>query len=235
MTTSSGGTDPFDEITLITEPTREQLTERQLLDYRTEREDSLDWLLKFGKNPDRAEGYAVSTVSNRAYRMDQFYRWVWDDRGEYTSSVTTDDADRYLKHLARQDTTNEHKDTCRKALMMLYSWRHHQRGEDNWEPSIRFTRRNQSTTPRDYLTDTEQYLIEHVLHGLGYTDPTSTAYDGSGPHFVRQLTTFRSVESQRPDYLLKQVDDTLVCILEAKAANRKRSEQQRATSAIISK
>lgn len=79
---------------------------------------------------------------------------------------------------------------------------------------------------------TEQYLIEPVLHGLGYLDPASTEYDGSGPHFVRRPTTFQSVESKRPDYLLEQVDPALVCILEAKAANREQKTQRAATSDI---
>lgn len=79
---------------------------------------------------------------------------------------------------------------------------------------------------------TEQYLIEPVLHGLGYIDPASTEYDGTGPHFVRRPTTFRSVESKRPDYLLKQVDPSLVCILEAKAANKEQKTRRAATSDI---
>jgi hypothetical protein len=79
---------------------------------------------------------------------------------------------------------------------------------------------------------TEQYLIEPVLHGLGYTNPASTEYDGTGPHFVRRPTTFRHVESKRPDYLLKQVDPTLVCILEAKAANKEQKTRRAATSDI---
>lgn len=79
---------------------------------------------------------------------------------------------------------------------------------------------------------TEQYLIEPVLHGLGYINPASTEYDGTGPHFVRRPTTFRSVENKRPDYLLKQVDPRLVCILEAKAANKEQKTKRAATSDI---
>lgn len=79
---------------------------------------------------------------------------------------------------------------------------------------------------------TEQYLIEPVLHGLGYIDPASTEYDGTGTHFVRRPATFRSIESKRPDYLLKQVDPSLVCILEAKAANREQKTRRAATSDI---
>lgn len=79
---------------------------------------------------------------------------------------------------------------------------------------------------------TEQYLIEPVLHGLGYINPASTEYDGVGAHFVRRPTTFRSVESKRPDFLLKQVDPSLVCILEAKAANKEQKTKRAATSDI---
>lgn len=69
---------------------------------------------------------------------------------------------------------------------------------------------------------TEQYLIEPVLHGLEYLDPTSEDYRGTGPHFVRRPSTFRNVEPKRPDYLLANVAPELVCILEAKAANNER-------------
>jgi len=93
------------------------------------------------------------------------------------------------------------------------------------------------TLPGPYVgqqpeTFTEQYLIEPVLHGLGYINPASTEYDGTGPHFVRRPTTFRSVENKRPDYLLKQVDPSLVCILEAKAANKEQKTKRAATSDI---
>jgi hypothetical protein len=79
---------------------------------------------------------------------------------------------------------------------------------------------------------TEQYLIEPILHGLGYIDPASTEYEGEGAHFVRRPTTFRSVEAKRPDYLLEQVDSALVCILEAKAANREQQSERAATNDI---
>ncbi|GAA0530925.1 hypothetical protein ABNG02_02010 [Halorubrum ejinorense] len=69
---------------------------------------------------------------------------------------------------------------------------------------------------------TEQYLIGPVLHGLGYLSSASAEYDGSGPHFIRQPITYRKVEPKQPDYLLKNIDPAIVCIVEAKAVNRER-------------
>lgn len=76
---------PLEDIAVVPEPSEKLLNQRQPFDYRTERENCLEWLLAFGKDPERAEGYAMGTVSNRASRMDQFYRWVWEQEDGYTS------------------------------------------------------------------------------------------------------------------------------------------------------
>lgn len=68
----------LDELTLVTQPAKKYLNQRQLVDYKSQRTDCLQWLLHFGKNPDKVEGYAFETVRARASRMDMFYRWVWD-------------------------------------------------------------------------------------------------------------------------------------------------------------
>lgn len=85
--------------------------------------------------------------------------------------------------------------------------------------------------PEDF---TEQYLIEPILHGLGYWNPISDEYDGEGPHFVRRPSTFRKIEVKRPDYLLKNVSSTTICILEAKAANNEQlhGKKRKATEDI---
>jgi hypothetical protein len=44
-------------------------------------------LLAFGKNPDKAEGYAKGTIKPRAYRLDQFYRFIWEREGGYTVNL----------------------------------------------------------------------------------------------------------------------------------------------------
>lgn len=167
MKNTNQATDPLDEVKLVPKPSEELLNERQFIDYRTEREKCLDWLLTFGKKPKKAEGYATATVENRASRMDQFYRWVWQEEDGYTSALTHDHADGYLRHLARQENSNAHKNSCRKAVMMLYKWRQHQRGADKWEPELTFSQKNQSTTPRDYLTREERTKIRDAALEYG--------------------------------------------------------------------
>ncbi|MFC7212595.1 hypothetical protein ACFQO4_00660 [Saliphagus sp. GCM10025334] len=53
----------LDGITVVTEPSREYLNQRQLVDYRSKRESGLTWLLTFEKAPDQVEGYARTTVT----------------------------------------------------------------------------------------------------------------------------------------------------------------------------
>ncbi len=104
MKNSDQPTDPLDGIKLVPEPSEKLLNERQYLDYRNEREQCLEWLLTFGKDPEKAEGYAKTTVSNRAYRMDQFYRWVWEYEDGYTTNPTHEHADEYQRYLAGTDS-----------------------------------------------------------------------------------------------------------------------------------
>lgn len=72
MKDADTATGPLHGITVLTEPTAELLNERQRIDFHTTRENCLKWLLAFGKNPGKADGYARSTVKTRAHRMDQF-------------------------------------------------------------------------------------------------------------------------------------------------------------------
>ena len=187
MKNADHATDPLEEVTLVPNPSEKLLNERQLLDYRSEREQCLDWLLTFGKDPKTADGYATTTVKNRAYRMDQFYRWVWGQEDGYTSNITHDHADAYLRHLAGQETTNSHKNACRKALMMLFKWRRHQRGADEWTPEISFTRRNKSTTPRDYLTRDERTKVRNASLEYGSVPQRSSVYGEDRDRWLQYL------------------------------------------------
>lgn len=95
-------TEHVDGIVVIPEKSQEYLNERQLVDYRTHREQLIQWTLTLGKDPEKAEGYAHETARQRAYRLDRFYRWVWQNNDGYTLESTTEHADEFLKYLAYQ-------------------------------------------------------------------------------------------------------------------------------------
>jgi len=181
----------LEDITVVPGPTEERLNERQLVDYRSQRESCLDWLLHFGKNPKKAEGYARTTVKYRSHRMDQFYRWVWDEEERYTTNVTHDHADAWLRHVARQDKSNAHKDNCRKAAMMLFKWRSHEHGMDEWDPELSFTTNDGTVNPRDYLTLEERSLIREAAleYGSlpGYTTVSGTEKDKWKAYLAQRL------------------------------------------------
>jgi site-specific recombinase XerD len=149
------------EIKIVPEPTEKQLTEKQLVDYRSHRKQLLKWLLHFGKEPDQAEGYSEHTIRIASYRIDKFYRWVWSDEG-YTTRVTTEMGDDYLRELAYTDDSDAHKSKCLKALKMLYKWRKHQRGGKNWNPDLSFSSSGNAGNPRDYFTREERAKLREA-------------------------------------------------------------------------
>ena len=107
-------------IKLVPEPSRAVLSERQQIDYADHREAVIDWLLVFGKNPAQAEGYARATINNTAQRLDAFYRWVWDEFDGYTTDITHDHADAYVKDLARRDEGNYSRNNTQSSLKRLF-------------------------------------------------------------------------------------------------------------------
>lgn len=156
----------LDEYPIVTENSESYLNQRQLLDYRAEREECLRWLLAYGKDPDKAKGYAKGTIKPRAYRMDQFYRFVWEQEEGYTANLTHDHADAWMDHLAHRDVSAVHKVNCQKSVKMLYKWLHHKRGIGEWSPAITFSADN-SSNPRDYLTREERSAIRDAALEYG--------------------------------------------------------------------
>lgn len=146
-----------EDIPIVPKPSQEFLNPRQQQSYREYREDFLNWLFVFGKNPQKADGYSKAVVKNTAYRTDQFARWVWQKDG-YTTNFTHTLADSYVRHLAGEDTTNSHKDKCVKSIKRLFKWDSYEKGGEGWNPEITFSE-NQSNQPQDYLTKQERKQI----------------------------------------------------------------------------
>lgn len=163
------GTDPTTQkiqgIPLLTQPAEAFLNPRQQLDYAEERRDLIKWLLQIGKDPARGEGYSVNTVKPRTYRMDQFYRWVWNEEDGYMPNVTAEHADRYFEELKLSEKSNVDKNNRIKALKMLFKWRSHRRGCEQWDSEVTFKR--EQTGPRDFLRKEERGKIRQASLEFG--------------------------------------------------------------------
>lgn len=158
---------------IVPQRTREKLNNRQLTDYKTHRTSLVKWMLKLGRDPDRAIGYQPTTVRARCYHTDAFYNWVWDEDDQYTTHVTHEHANEYTRQLAFTDHSATHKTNLVKSVKMLFRWREWQFGEKgDWNPPITYARTETQTTPRDYLTRKERQRLRDV--SLEY---------GSVPHY----------------------------------------------------
>lgn len=162
-------------IPVLTQPTKRYLNDRQQQDYETHRLALLTWLHTTGKNPEANQGYSESTLEKTAYRLDQFYRWVWSEEG-YTTNITHGLADGYLVHLKESDTSASHGNKIVKSIKRLFKWKEYQKGLSSWDPEVEFSTGNDSTQPRDYLTKEERIKIRNAAleYGSipGYNDLT---------------------------------------------------------------
>ncbi|MFC4359308.1 tyrosine-type recombinase/integrase [Halobium salinum] len=158
--------DPED-FAITTKKSRELLTEKELIDYRSHRVDFLRWLIHLGKNPDMAVGYGRDTIQNTAYRTDLFNRWVWQEEDGYTMSLTHAQADEYMEELLYSDTTSTHKANTQKSLKRFYKWLSFEKNGDEWEPSRSFSGSNGSSGPREFLTIEERKKVREAALRYG--------------------------------------------------------------------
>jgi site-specific recombinase XerD len=115
------------------------------------------------QNPEKAEGYAEETVTQRSYRLDKFYRWVWSHEDGYTVEIQPEHAEEYMRHLAMQDYSLSYKSALQKAIKMLFRWRNFQHGTDfDWEPEITFSDDSGTHNPRDFITEIERRKIREA-------------------------------------------------------------------------
>ncbi|MFB1063315.1 tyrosine-type recombinase/integrase [Natrinema sp. H-ect4] len=182
----------IEDIPIVNEPTRAQLNDRQLVDYEEYKASLVRWLLRCGKDPEKVEGYAWSTVRQVAQKADKFYRWVWDDHEGYTTKVGADDAERYITSLLYDENEYSagHMASTQKCLQRLFKWRRHELGETGeWDPDHTFTQ--SLSQPRDYLTVEERKQIREAALEYGsipaYTGLTPVERDEWKTHLAQRF------------------------------------------------
>lgn len=131
----------------VSEPAFEQLNKRQAKDYDHHLGDLHSWMKTEGKNPVKYEGNSEDGADNYMRRLDQFYRWVWQEYDGYTTHITHEQANEFVDQLAKDEITtrtNEpYGETSKRkfvnAIEVLFRWRAHTRNGEEWESRIEFT------------------------------------------------------------------------------------------------
>lgn len=192
----------LEDFPVVPDPSRKQLNQRQLVDYESHREELIRWWLHFGKEPEYAEGYSPKTVRNTAYRVDKFYRWVWQENEGYTTTITTDHADAFVKELAYGDASNSHKTNVVKALKRLFKWQSHEKGGVEWEPEYSFSTKDEARQPRDYLTRQERSRIREAALEYG----SIPAYNNLSPEERDRWKAYLAQRFEKPKGDVKPAD-----------------------------
>lgn len=155
-----------DDVRLIPQPSAAKLNDRQQMDYEEHRRDLLGWLATLGKEPEKGQGYSEAVVQNTAYRLDQIYRWVWGREG-YTTDVSHDHADAYVRALAGRELSNASKAKYVMCLKRRFKWQHHVRGGELWDSDICFSANNGISNPREYFTRDERTIVREAALEYG--------------------------------------------------------------------
>ena len=153
----------IEDIVLIPEPTDKRLEPTQKVRYRQHRERFREWLHTMGKNPRRAEGYALTTIKSRMYRADKFFRWVWaNETGGFTLQIRTDHADASMMHLAKSDQGRSYKADLQKAVKAYFRFM-----EVEWEPQIVFSDPSRPSVAKSVLTPDEWRRVREAAASYG--------------------------------------------------------------------
>ncbi|WP_311172943.1 hypothetical protein [Halobellus ordinarius] len=147
----------------VSGPTQEELEKFAPFlaqDYRDFKQDFIHYLNEEGKNPDRNEGFARETVRGTHYRIEQAFRWLWDNEKEYTSDFTPQQATELIRFVRDRtphpDSVAYHYVKSLRRLFDYYRERRHENIED-WEHGIdlRNTNSVKSNHQKDRFYPTE--------------------------------------------------------------------------------
>ncbi|MFD1564636.1 tyrosine-type recombinase/integrase [Haloarchaeobius amylolyticus] len=169
-------TDKFESIVLISTPAGRYLNKRQLIAYRNHRENLIKWLIRMGKDPKKLEGYAIATAKNYATILDAFYRWAWENQGGYTTDLSHEDAENFLREKMLEDYeySDSHLHNIKLAMKAYFRWRS-DIGE--WDPNIEIEDTSSPSQPKEFVTLEERTALREASLEYG----TVPAYAALSP------------------------------------------------------
>jgi integrase len=150
----------------------EGLPDRQLVLIERELERFRAWMLTTGKDPNRGEPLAESTVDNYIFRLQQFLIFAWANSRQVTTRINPELADSYVEALDEDAITTEEGEPYAEsgkrklvdAVSKWYLWRHHTAGAENWNPDIIFSQDHHESVSR--FTKLDRTLLREGVLGF---------------------------------------------------------------------
>jgi len=139
---------------LVSERSEEDLKKfglNMVEDYRDFKRELLSWLATYGKNPEKHEGLAETTLESTHYKLETVFRWLWRYESQYTTRFTPEHANKFIRVLDQSDgmidsTVLHHA----KDIQRYFRFSNYVRGtEYEWEVDIELSQSNGDE--RDYL------------------------------------------------------------------------------------
>lgn len=103
-------------------PTTERLNQREEYDFEEYRKQLFRWLLNHGKDPLKGVGYAEAIIESRGYLIDEFFRWVREQEGTYTTWLAQKHGDDWVDELIGSENGNVYKNNSLRAVQMLFKY-----------------------------------------------------------------------------------------------------------------
>lgn len=93
-------------------------------DYKQYKITFIHWLINTGKDTYRGEGFSESTVRTTHYKIDEVYKWLWEEEGEFTKELTTEQATALLDKLMRHSShPDSYVYTFEKCIRRLFKYK----------------------------------------------------------------------------------------------------------------
>ena len=111
----------------------------------------LTWLANYGKNPEKGEGIAGSTLKSTHYKLETIFRWPWDYNQQYSTDHTPAKAERFIHLLNMSDGMIDSSVLHHiKIVKQFLKYHNYTNGTDyEWEPDRNLSQANGEE--RDYL------------------------------------------------------------------------------------
>lgn len=170
---------PVPPVAQDTEKELKQFAEFVAEDYQTFKQDFIEWLLIEGKDTYKLKGYSEETVKTTHYKVDEAFRWLWNQKGEYTKEFAPEDATDLIEFLVRRSTHPEsYIYTFEKCIRRLFKFQREELRKDipEWEHDIPLDSNSHSSNkdkfyPKEMAKLYEASLSEYSLKGYHSVSP----------------------------------------------------------------